>query len=1057
MREAQAMGRLTHPHIVSIFDIGEQDGSPYIIQELMGGGDVEGLLEDAEEPPPLTKALEIGVAVCRGLEYAHEQGVVHRDLKPGNVWLTADGTAKIGDFGLAIDLGRSRLTQHGMMVGTFGYMPPEQALGGEVTPKADLYSLGAMLYELVTGRAPFKGDTPTAVISQHLNTPPVAPSYLTEHCPPELEDLILRLLEKDPEKRPASATEARTVLERIDPEGRSRSHSEPGANPLDRLARGVFVGRERELEQLREAMDNALNGRGSVVMLVGEPGIGKTRTLQELETYARLRGADVYWGRTHESSGMPAYWPWIQVGRAWGARHGIESGRQPEVAPQLVRLFPELRRVVPDLPEEPERESEAAQFLLFDAYTQFVRAQAAETPWLIFLDDLHWADKPTLQLLAYAARELGNMRVLLVGTYRDTELARTHPLSESLAELNRESGFLRIPLRGLAQGEVAEYVTVSTNVKPAAGVIERIHEETEGNPYFLSEVVNLMAEEGTLTAESVGDIALPDGVKEALGRRLNRLSEEANELLQVAAVVGREFNFETLALVREHEDEELLRLLETGLAARVIEESERAGVYRFTHALIQETLLDELSTTRQVRLHGQIAEALERRWGDRAEERAPRLALHYLESATLTQAHAEKAYRYAKLAAEQARRSNAWGEAARLYEHALAVDEGAGAEPDLLMALGRCYLYDGTHRSAWRSLLRAQTLYRERGDHAQAARATLLACRVPSPEERRLGLIDEALAALPVSERGLLARLRLERLLHTLGGRTEIAKEKKAELGEIERLAAEIADPEVEAILPYLRALRAMGEGEWDRAISLARPAHDRFRALGDTERAARVLGWESAAYLRSGRVDECIAGGEQALAFTRRYRLRFGEANACVQLGILSRIRGISRPPGAMRLRRRHPMKPWGRAPTPLSIPASAGFRAPYWTVASPTSCDLGRLLRRSRPRIHRTRKSTGELRRSWRCSLGRMIWREPRSPRWKRRCFATASSGKRPSPMRHCSATDPSNSCSTSTTGPRPRESGWPGLAHLTGSAAPSPSASGCRRRPRATSARG
>ena len=142
---------------------------------------------------------------------------MHRDLKPGNVWLSDDGTAKIGDFGLAVSLDRSRLTQHGMMVGTVSYMPPEQALGGEITPQADLYSLGAMLHELVTGRPPFVGDDPTAVISQHINTPPVAPSWHSEQCPPELEALILHLLEKAPGDRPASASEVLTALAGIDP------------------------------------------------------------------------------------------------------------------------------------------------------------------------------------------------------------------------------------------------------------------------------------------------------------------------------------------------------------------------------------------------------------------------------------------------------------------------------------------------------------------------------------------------------------------------------------------------------------------------------------------------------------------------------------------------------------------------------------------------------------------------------------------------------------------------------------------------------------------------
>ena len=188
-REAQAMGRLgSHAHIVTVFDLGEENGQPYMVTELMGGGDVEGVVEDAEDHRlPLEQAVKIAQETCRGMEFAHSRGIVHRDLKPGNVWITSDGIAKIGDFGLAVALDRSRLTTEGMMVGTVSYMPPEQAMGGEVTPRSDLYSLGAMLYEMVTGRPPFLGDDSVAIIAQHINTPPVAPTWHNGNCPRPLE------------------------------------------------------------------------------------------------------------------------------------------------------------------------------------------------------------------------------------------------------------------------------------------------------------------------------------------------------------------------------------------------------------------------------------------------------------------------------------------------------------------------------------------------------------------------------------------------------------------------------------------------------------------------------------------------------------------------------------------------------------------------------------------------------------------------------------------------------------------------------------------------------
>ena len=273
-REAQAMGRLgDHPHVLSIHDLGEDDGQPYMILPLMPGGDVGTLLEKAEDHRlPLEQAIDLAAQISRGLEFAHSKNIVHRDLKPGNVWLTSDGTAKIGDFGLAVAIDRSRLTQEGMMVGTVSYMPPEQAMGGDVTPQSDLYSLGAMLYEMVCGRPPFLGDDSVAIIGQHINTPPVAPTWHNSECPRALEALILRLLTKDPSERPESATDVLTALEGIDLTTDVRADEHDQAHALDSLAGGVFVGRQREMGELKACLEDALSGRGRMATLIGEPG-----------------------------------------------------------------------------------------------------------------------------------------------------------------------------------------------------------------------------------------------------------------------------------------------------------------------------------------------------------------------------------------------------------------------------------------------------------------------------------------------------------------------------------------------------------------------------------------------------------------------------------------------------------------------------------------------------------------------------------------------------------------------------------------------------------------
>ena len=560
-REAQAMGRLgSHPHIVTVFDLGQEADQPYMVTELMGGGDVEGVIEDASDHRlPLEQAIEIARETCRGLEFAHSRGIVHRDLKPGNVWLTGDGVAKIGDFGLAVAIDRSRLTTEGMMVGTVSYMPPEQAMGGEVTPRADLYSLGAMLYEMVTGRPPFLGDDSVAIIGQHINTPPVAPTWHNGQCPRPLEALILRLLAKDPSERPQSASDVLAALDGLDltATGRDGAPVEE-AQPLDSLAGGVFVGRQREMGDLKACLEDALSGRGRLVTLVGEPGIGKTRTAQELATYAGLRSAQVLWGRCYEEQGMPPYWPWVQAIRSYVRERDPDQLRSEmgAGAADIAEVVSDVKERLPDLRPPPQLESpEQARFRLFDSITAFLKSASQKQPLVLVLDDLHWADQPSLLLLQFVARELGNSRLLLVGTYRDVELSRQHPLAETLGELTRERLFQRVLLRGLSQQDVGRFIEVAAGVDPPLGLTEAVHTQTEGNPLFVTEVVRLLVQEGELTQESGSrdswTVRIPEGVREVIGRRLNRLSQRCNETLTIASVVGREFELRQLTpLVR---------------------------------------------------------------------------------------------------------------------------------------------------------------------------------------------------------------------------------------------------------------------------------------------------------------------------------------------------------------------------------------------------------------------------------------------------------------------------------------------------------------------------
>ncbi|MCH8297792.1 MAG: protein kinase [Chloroflexi bacterium] len=798
-REAQAMGRLgSHPHIVTVFDLGEEpsassgQGQPYMVTELMDGGDVEGLIEDAPNHLlPLEQAIKIAKETCRGLEFAHSRGIVHRDLKPGNVWLTADGTAKIGDFGLAVSLDRSRLTQEGMMVGTVSYMPPEQAMGGEVTPKSDLYSLGAMLYEMATGRPPFLGDDSVAIIGQHINTPPVAPTWHNGQCPRPLEALIMRLLAKDPSERPDSATDVLSALDAIDlSEGPPLERGDGGISDphaLDSLAGGVFVGRQREMGELKACLEDALSGRGRLVTLVGEPGIGKTRTALELATYAGLRQAQVLWGRCYEGEGAPPYWPWVQAIRSYVRDVDPEQLRSEmgAGAADIAEVVSDVREQLPGLEAPPQLEPEQARFKLFDSITAFLKNAAQRKPLVLVLDDLHWADHPSLLLLEFVARELGNARVLVIGTYRDIDLSRQHPLSQTLGELTRERLFQRVLLRGLDQEDVARFVELVSGVDPPSGMVEAVHRQTEGNPLFVTEIVRLLVQEGHLTAhgESVEppgpstssgraegrdswSVRIPEGVREVIGRRLDRLSERCNETLAVASVIGREFALEHLGpLIEDMTDDRLLEVLEEALSARVIEELPRTvGRYQFTHALIQETLADELSTTRKVRLHARIAETLETLYGAEAEAHVAELAHHFAEAQTVL--GAEKLVHYSLIAGERALAAYAHEPALTQFQRGLAAKERQPADPEtaaLLFGLGRAQGATGQLDDAWATLGRAFDYYVNERDVAMAVAVAEYPLFYVSGLKEPTRFVSQALALVPPDS------LEAGRLLSRLG------------------------------------------------------------------------------------------------------------------------------------------------------------------------------------------------------------------------------------------------------------------------------------------------
>jgi class 3 adenylate cyclase len=764
--EARAMARLgDHPAIVTVHDIGDENGEPYLVSQYMAGGALERMLDQAPDRRlDPDEAIRIADCVASALEHAHSKGVIHRDLKPANVWLGEDGTAKLGDFGLAFSLDQSRMTRTGTIVGTVAYMSPEQALGRKPGAASDLYSLGAMLYEMLTGRPPFAGDSAVSVISQHTSAEPVAPSWHAPDVPRPLEEVVLRLLAKAPEDRYPGAAELREALRHAQGAAESDRRREIAveANPMEGLAGGVFVGREREMERLLAGLEDALAGRGRVLMLVGEPGIGKTRTAQELLTYARLRGAYVLVGRSHEGEGAPPYWPWVQMARGYIAEKGakdvaLEMGAG---AADMANVLPELREIIPDLAPDRPGDPEEARFRYFDSTATFLKNAARKHPLVLFLDDLHWADKPSLLFLQFLARELAGARILVVGTYRDVELSRRHPLSQVLADLAREGFMERISLRGLTESDVGRFIEMTASVQAPPRLVAAVYEETEGNPFFVSEIVSLLASEGRLDGGAdLGEVVLtiPQGVREVVGRRLDQLSRECNFTLTAASVIGRDFGLDVLdrvvcgvvrAEMPQYEDkltkEQFLEVIDEAVRARVIAPSQNAvGRYTFSHALVREALYEELGVTRRVRLHRRIGEVIEELFAARLDDHLDELAHHFLEAQEL-----DKAVAYSIHAAGRAMTRLAYEEGAKLYEQALQAMElrggvGGQEQAELLLALGDAQARGGEPMTAKATFYKAADAARAASADEQLARAALgLADRFT------IGLVDEPLIAL---------------------------------------------------------------------------------------------------------------------------------------------------------------------------------------------------------------------------------------------------------------------------------------------------------------------
>ncbi|MFV2044368.1 MAG: protein kinase [Anaerolineales bacterium] len=712
LHEAQTIAQLDHPNIVTVFDAGEYERAPYIVMQLVEGGTLH-----EQRPDSLDETLRIVKQVCAALECAHQHGVIHRDLKPENVALSEDGTVKLMDFGLARSVA-SRMTSEGNIVGTVFYMAPEQAMGQELDARADLYALGVMLYELTTGELPFVGENPVAVISQHINAPVVPPRAKREDLPGYVDNLILQLLEKDPQDRPESAAAVLKILESPE-EAEDSLRERKELFVLDRIVRGRIVGRKEEYEEARSLWREAVAGAGQTLLISGEPGIGKTRLMREVVTQTEVSGGRALVGEASAESNTPygAFAQMVRKALDQQSKNGVEL---PDfVLDDVLNLAPDLRPYYPDIEPNPKLDPESGQMRLLENMVAFCSAFSESAPLLLVMDDAHWADSSSIAMFQHLARRTRRQPVMLLATYREVELREARPFNEMLLELNRQRIGTRIKLARLDKEETRAMLEAIFNDEITPDFLEGIYRETDGNPFFIEEVCRALVESGKLYfAEGewhrpgMDELEIPQGVQVAVESRLTKLPEDVQEALRMAAVLGREFDYEVLIEASDLSEDAIIDAIELADRAQMVQEGREDTLYEFVHALVPQSIRENTHRLRLRKLHKRAASAYEVVQPENYES----LAYHHSEGGNDGQA-----LHYYTLAGERALANYANQDAENHFTAALNLTEDEIEKASLLAQLGESQARLSRHNDAVQTWQRAIDLLLEQGNKDQAA------------------------------------------------------------------------------------------------------------------------------------------------------------------------------------------------------------------------------------------------------------------------------------------------------------------------------------------------
>lgn len=649
-------------------------------------------------------------------------------------------------------------------------------------------------------------------------------------------------------------------------EGRNQTAMSDLASECGNQHRPI-VGRSHEIDVFRAAFDRMLAGRRQLVLIAGEPGIGKTRCAEALADVAEDQGALVLWGRCREEAGAPPYWPWVQILRAYVDASSLDELRLNigTGAKDIAALVPELLDASHPAQYLPPgiADASSARFRTFDAMRQFFHQATQQVPITLVVDNLHWADAPSLSLLEFLSQELLRSRLLIVGTYRDADASRNTPLQSALGGLIRDSDIERVHLDGLSPAAIGEVAQRLCDVRLSAPAIQIIYQKTDGNPLFAIELIKVLIDESVDGAIATLPARIPAGVHETIGRRLARLSERCNELLGVAAVFGRQFTAREVAAAVNEDIQQVLTDVEPALRAGVVQSNpDTSGSYQFTHALIRETIYEELSASDRLRLHGRAGDALVEVHHAHLESAISRIAHHYYQSAEM--GNTEKAAVYALRAAESAVRLYAYEDALLHYDHAIETLESGGLMHDERLA--RAYILKGTAlyqlgRPSIEVWLEAVNQTCVLGNAELLVDALMLLANSSRHVEQQhfVPLLERALTILPnadsVSRAKALATLAFARRTST--DKSQI----RALVDEALGMAARSCDATARCACYQLTVMALRGNPEsLPRRLLLGQEYIAVARSTGNTDLLVEAYHWQILNYFESGQLDDLEA-----------------------------------------------------------------------------------------------------------------------------------------------------------------------------------------------------